>query len=527
MSLIEDKGLDSSIACGVYGWEITEKEILIQCYAKAKSLDEGFRYSKSIDLLTGKQSIGMQHNALTFERLEPYPMGVHRCDERREILYIASNEWDLLTIAEIAPLEYNVIAIINRLDDYKAIANCYEFIMQFKKVVLIPTKKKRCSNWVYELKKRIETDHTHVQMINLKVLNEYESINEYYLGDSKEEDSKQVMVKQIKEMLNNTVEVMPPNVTDLSEVECIYTNQLRKIYTMFDYIDAKTGGMILGDLWVISGSTGSGKTELTTQLSLAAIQQEHKVFVYSGEIPKERYIANLLCKVVGSKYIKKVPRKLYGGREAKTEYDSWIEPHIAEKAKAWLRHKYFIYDSTVMPKISEHEYLLQIMELAHKENGCTMFIIDNLMSLMCSITGNNLFQIQSDFTNELVAFAKKYNVHVQLVAHPRKTSSNGIKNDDVAGSSNITNLAHVVISVSKSTEEEREDDNKRGREPRDANITCTKNRTTGETFNYPLYFNKSCKTFTPVKGQEFMYDWDMAVQQTFELTQEEIDELPF
>lgn len=521
MSIIEDKGLDSTVACGLYGWEITDKEVMVQCYASGDSLEESLKYSKSIDLLTNKQSIGLKYNVLTGESLSPYPMGVHRCNDQRDLLYIASNEWDLLTIAEVAPLEYNIIAIVNRLDDYKAIASCYDFIHQFKKVVLIPTTKRKCANWVYEVKKRIETEYTKVQMVNVQLFNGYVSVNELYNNAS---DNQKL---QIKEILNTSIDIMPPNVTDISNVECIYTNQLRKIYTMFDYIDAKTGGMILGDLWVISGQTGSGKTELSTQLSLAAIQQDHKVFVYSGEIPKERYISNLVCKIVGSHYIKKVPRKLYGEREAKTEYDSWVEPHIAEKAKRWLANKYYIYDSTTMPAISEHEYLLHVMELAHKENGCTMFIIDNLMSLMCTITGNNLFQVQSEFTNALVSFAKKYSVHVQLVAHPRKTNNSSIKNDDISGSANIANLAHVVISVGKATEEEQQDDEKAGKEPRDTDILCTKNRTTGDTFCYPLYFNKVSKTFTPVKGQEFSYDWDSSVQQVLQLSKEEIDELPF
>lgn len=519
MSIIEDKGLDSTIAYGLYGCKEDNEKIFINCYDQA-DLDKGLRFSKAIDKLSNSQSIGLEHNPLTFERLSPYLMGVHRCNESRDVLYITSNEWDLLTIAEIEPLKYNIVAVINRLDDYRAISSCYEFIHQFKKVVLIPTKSKRCSNWAYEVKKRIETEQLNVQIIELDKLQQFNSINDLYAHNK---DS----IETIKQILKNTVDIMPPNVTDISKVDCIYTNQLRKIYSMFDYVDAKTGGMILGDVWLLTGRTGAGKTELSIQLSLAAIQQEHKVFVYSGEIPKERYISNLLGKIVGSKYIKKVPRKLYGGREAKTEYDSWIEPHIEAKAKEWLKNKYYIYDSTTMPKINEYEYLLHVMEMAHKENGCTMFVVDNLMSLMCSASGNNLLQQQSDFTNKLVAFAKKYNVHVQLVAHPRKTIGDEIKNDDVAGSSNITNLAHVVISVHKTTDEEKREDEEKGRDPRDSIIKCSKNRTTGETFKYPLFFNKDSKTFTPVKGQEFTYDWDSAVQQEIKLTQEEIDELPF
>ena len=49
----------------------------------------------------------------------------------------------------------------------------------------------------------------------------------------------------------------------------------------------------------------------------------------------------------------------------------------------------------------------------------------------------------------MVNIAKKYNVIVLLVAHPRKHQGTLFENDDVAGSANITNLADVVIRYSR------------------------------------------------------------------------------
>lgn len=504
MGLIEDKGLDSSIVCGVYGCELNDKQLLIQCYDTSKDLDIALRYSKCIDLFDHKASIGNTHNTVTFQALEPYLLGTHKCVAECDTLYITSNEWDLFTIASIAPLERNIVAVINRLDDFKAIASCYDFIHRFKKVVLIPTTATKCSNWVYEVKKRLNTEKLDVKTIDVRLLKGTSSINKLYIEHGAD---------SVLKVLDKPIEVSHPSVTDISEVSCICTNQLSKIYTMFDYIDAFTGGMILGDVWLLTGFTGSGKTQLSMELTLAAVQQDHKTFTYSGEIPKERYLADLLCKIVGDRYIKQVPRKLYGGREAQKAYDSWIEPHIADKAKVWLKNKYYIYDSTNITSCNEYEYILKVMELAHKEHGCTMFVIDNLMSLMCSTISKDIFQEQSVFTNKLVEFAKKYNVHVQLVLHPRKTLGDKITNFDIAGSSNIPNLAHVILSVSRIDDEQKKKASAEGKIPYDSEITCTKNRTTGELFKYPLYFNNKSKTFTPVKGQEIKYGWNIAEQQ--------------
>jgi twinkle protein len=505
MGFIEDKGLDSAIVCGLYGCELSDNQLFIQCYDNAQDLETGLKYSKSIDLFSSRASIGYTHNTVTFEALEPYLLGVNKCVANCDTLYITSNEWDLFTLASIAPLEHNIVSVINRLDDFKALANCYDFIHRFKKIILIPTLESRCMNWVYEVKKRLNTKKVEVKTIDTHLFRSTLSINKLYIDHGAD---------SVLKVLQAPIEVSHPSVTDISQVDSVYTNELSKIYTMFDYIDALTGGMILGDVWLLTGLTGSGKTQLSMELTLAAVQQHHKVFAYSGEIPKGRYLADLLCKVVGSDYIKEVPRKLYGGREAQKAYDSWIEPFVAQKAKLWLKNKYYIYDSTTITATSEYEYILKVMEAAHKEQGCTMFVIDNLMSLMCSTASKDMQQEQSIFTNKLVEFGKKYNVHVQLVVHPRKIMGDKITNFDIAGSSNIANLAHVILSVNRIDEEVKKKAIAEGKDAKDSEIICTKNRTTGDLFKYPLYFNNKSKTFSPVKDREFRYSWDAAKQQS-------------
>ena len=72
----------------------------------------------------------------------------------------------------------------------------------------------------------------------------------------------------------------------------------------------------------------------------------------------------------------------------------------------------------------------------------------------------------------MAALAKKYTVFILLIAHPRKTNL-GIDNDDVAGSSNITDRADIVMTYSRINSKENHDDSIR-------RFEVLKNRLTGK-----------------------------------------------
>ena len=75
--------------------------------------------------------------------------------------------------------------------------------------------------------------------------------------------------------------------------------------------------------------------------------------------------------------------------------------------------------------------------------------IDNLITAMDAVTQNdNLYLAQSNFVGTLKKIAMRYDVAILLVAHPRKTRD-GFSNDDVSGSSDITNKADVVLSYER------------------------------------------------------------------------------
>ncbi|MDL2287290.1 hypothetical protein LJB90_01840 [Eubacteriales bacterium OttesenSCG-928-G02] len=63
---------------------------------------------------------------------------------------------------------------------------------------------------------------------------------------------------------------------------------------------------------------------------------------------------------------------------------------------------------------------------------------------------DDIYHSQADFTQDLRKFADKYNVHVHLVVHQRKSQGGKETSaDDVLGLGTITNIACNVFSISR------------------------------------------------------------------------------
>jgi twinkle protein len=109
--------------------------------------------------------------------------------------------------------------------------------------------------------------------------------------------------------------------------------------------------------------------------------------------------------------------------------------------------------------------------------------------------------VQSNFVGRLKKVAVKYDVAIMLVAHPRK-SNDSITNDDVSGSSDITNKADVVMSYQRVD----------GSESCDGKLFVTKNRLFGKYAvgdkAVLLRYNDATKRIFPDGGGTRKYGWE-------------------
>ena len=144
---------------------------------------------------------------------------------------------------------------------------------------------------------------------------------------------------------------------------------------------------------------------------------------------------------------------------------------------------------------------MNVFTYAVKRYDCKVFMVDNLMTLQNDGDDRSFYRKQSVFTGQLVDFAKKYNVHVHLVAHPRKTDRD-LGNDDIAGSGDITNRADNVITVSRLSEAER------AQNGADSVLRVIKNRFYGKVGEIGLNFCTTSRRFyLPSTGNTRQYGW--------------------
>ena len=133
---------------------------------------------------------------------------------------------------------------------------------------------------------------------------------------------------------------------------------------------------------------------------------------------------------------------------------------------------------------------------------------------------NDLYRHQSQFVGNLAALAKIHNVFILLICHPRK-SSGDLQNDDVSGSSNITDRAHIVMSFGK----------KKDGAPDERKLCVIKNRLDGKVTDSEgirLVYDQNSRRLAENTTDFFniKFSWDPDDVYDFEKI-EDMEEIPF
>lgn len=220
------------------------------------------------------------------------------------------------------------------------------------------------------------------------------------------------------------------------------------------------------------------------------------MFFYSGELMNWYFKAWFDGQVAGGDHIN---RMVTGAGFVSYSVDAQVLPAMEK----WYRDKVYIFDNNILADRSEEDTLLQTMEVAIKQYGCRVLVIDNLMTAMVDDTSVDQYRQQTIFVNALAKMAKQYNVVIFLIAHPRKKQGfTGFDNDDVAGSSNITNLVDVVLRYSRPKGKDIPPDTN------DRELTVFKNRLTGQTNRngIKLFFQPESKR---IAESTYAFDWQL------------------
>lgn len=275
-----------------------------------------------------------------------------------------------------------------------------------------------------------------------------------------------------------------------------------RIKSGFECFNRSIGGFVMGGITVITGTPGSGKSTIISQMVLDTTEQNEKTYIYTGELRKEVYMQWLLlqaCRIQDTESVKCEVREKVEHRAKKEKVN---------KIKGWLNEKVYLFEKE---RAATEDELFESMIFAYKKHGIKLFIIDNLMKVKFKHTANGKFDSQYQFVDALKSFANNYNVHVILVAHPKKPESGSkITNIyEISGASEIVNLSDNVITMHRYTEKELNEREELKEKGVTTNLSIFKNREFGDmTANIHLCFDWRNRRFKEVDEHEKTYGWE-------------------
>lgn len=422
-----------------------------------------------------------KHNSkeFFFKGTMPILFGMMQC-VGFDRLIITEGQIDSLTVA-CCGID-NAVSVPTGALGFKWIDNCYDWVNRFSEIVIFGDCEK-------------DGKVTLVDGISSRFPNKIIKIVrvEDYLG---EKDANDILRKYGKDAVIKCVEnaqIKPVKaVKRLADVKAVDLEKLEHIKTGIYDLDKVIYGIYPGQVALLTGKRGDGKSTLASQIIANALEQGYGVFVYSGELPDYHFKRWLDMQIAGSEHIE----------ESQNEYGDqtyWISDQTVEKINAWYHDRAFIFDNTaVLDELAteskrnahgEDITLLGSMEQAVCRYGLRIVLIDNLMCALDADMSSDLYRAQSDFVKRVKALAVKLNIAVLLIAHPRKEQDGKqLSNDSVSGSSDITNAVDMVMTYYAN-----DDDDKNEYQSR---IGVTKNRLTGKKLvdDSAIKVSYSCKS---------------------------------
>lgn len=238
-----------------------------------------------------------------------------------------------------------------------------------------------------------------------------------------------------------------------------------------------------GEVTVWAGGNGSGKSLMTGQVMLGLIKQNQKICIASFEMkPKvtlKRMIRQFAGKSLESTHYVKTP--IEQKQEAYDRFFGFIDDRL------WLYDQQGTVNSRIIEAMCHH--CATKLKIQH-------VVIDSLMKC---IPGEDSYNEQKDFVDRLTAIARDHDIHIHLVHHIRKLSSEEVRpgKADLRGSSAITDQVDNVLILWRNKKKQHSLERGEQVDPMtpDAYLMCEKQRNGEKEPWFEFYFHGDSQQF--------------------------------
>lgn len=407
---------------------------------------------------------------------KPILFGMDMCSFSKPLI-ITEGQIDAMSLYE-AGLS-NVVSVPSGCDDLSWVEYCWDWLERFKSITLFGDNDEPGRKMVRELTHRL--DESRVRIV--------ETYPDRPDGTPCK-DANEILYFHgpfaLIDMVESASEIPIRGVIDLADVLPDDPTEVPRIKTLFPELDRVTGGLREGSVTIFTGKAGAGKSTLTGQLLLNAIQQGYNVCAYSGELKKGNFAEWIMSQAAGSNYITLKNDRVRGGAYPVVPYE------VQDRIREWYRGHFFLFDEdTVYPDETEEDAIFRIFTATARRYGCKCFLIDNVLTAIAD-QDEDENKAQAKFIVSLKRFVKRYSAIVLLVAHARKTKpGEKLQQDDISGNSAIIKLADIGLSV----------------EP--GHLSIIKNRGEGilKTIDF-CYCPDSRRLYQADDKDRFQYGWD-------------------
>ncbi|GAN01007.1 t7-like mitochondrial DNA helicase [Mucor ambiguus] len=228
--------------------------------------------------------------------------------------------------------------------------------------------------------------------------------------------------------------------------EVLHPEQTRGVQSKdLPTLSSITKGHRSGELTILTGPTGAGKTTIISQLSLDYCKSGVPTLWGSFEIMNKRLAKKMLYQFA-EKDISLNPK----------EFDE-----IADRFEQLPLYFLKFFSSTAISDVLKAcHHAVYAYDVRH-------IVLDNLQFMLSQQGGNSLdkWDLQDNAIAEIRNFATQQDVHITLVVHPRKDNGTHEELDihSIFGSAKVTQEADNVIIIQKSREDRRSLDVKKNR----------------------------------------------------------------
>lgn len=415
---------------------------------------------------------------------KPILFGMAQCDPENKTLIMTEGQIDSLSVSEAG--YQNAVSVPNGKNGFTWVPHCWDWLQNFDKLIMFGDFEHGSMTLLPDMKARFHGQVWHVRPEDYKDCKDANEILQKYGKEG------------VRACIDNAEREKDIHVIRMADVEPSDLANMPHISTGFTQLDKLIGGFYFGQVILISGRRGKGKSTLASQFMCEALHAGQSCFAYSGELPHASFREWMDRQLAGPENLRKISND-------SGKVDWTLREWQRKRLHDWYYHTMFLY-TEAPSETDETETLAQTVEKVVREDGIRVVLLDNLMTALEEDLRSDLNRLQSEFVRNLARIARLYNVIIFLIAHPRKRKGDGsdFDADDVMGSGNITNAVDVVLNYDTGPE-------KFGAPNRI--LAVKKNRLTGDlTDGIDLWFDPASKRITE-RANDFSWPTDSNLKQ--------------